>query len=268
MLFVSGVTTMSSIMMRKEKYRVGKIFMSNTTPKDTINKLSQYALSGKGGYICVSNVRMVRYAGKNPEYAQLMRDSLMCLPDGTPLMWCGKLWGLNVACTNGPATFKAMLSLGDNGLKHYLLGDTQDVLDQIRAQNDKEYHAQIVGAEALPFTTIENFDYEHISARIRESGANIIWTAMRAPKQDEFDRILSTYLPEVPSVGVGRAFRLLIGEVQQAPVWAQKMGIAGIFTRKTSLWKAISWYFESFFFLAGYCSQIMWWKLTGRACDE
>ena len=254
--------------MEKTKYRVGKIFISNTTPKDTIEKLTHCAKSGQGGYICVSNVRMVRHAGKNPEYAHLMREALMCLPDGTPLMWCGKLWGLNVACTNGPATFKAMLNQGDNGLKHYFLGDTQDVLDQIQTLNAKIYHANIVGAEALPFTIVEKFDYEHISERVKASGANIIWTAMRAPKQDQFDRILSGYLPNVPCVGVGRAFRMLIGEVRQAPKWAQKMGIAGIFTRKTSLLKAISWYFESFFFLAGYCTQILWWKMTGRACDE
>lgn len=254
--------------MEKMKYRVGKIFISNTTPKDTIEKLTHFALNGQGGYICVSNVRMVRHAGKHPEYAQLMREALMCLPDGTPLMWCGKLWGLDVACTNGPATFKSMLGLGNNGLKHYLLGDTQEILDQIQALNDKEYHAKIVGAEALPFTTVENFDYEHIAERVKESGANVIWTAMRAPKQDEFDKILSTYLSSIPSVGVGRAFRLLIGEVQQAPKWAQKLGIAGIFTRKTSLWKAISWYFESFFFLAGYCTQILWRRLIGRKCDE
>ena len=99
--------------MMKERYRVGSIFISNTTPEDTIEKFKKYALKGQGGYICVSNVRMVRYAGKHPEYAQLMRDALMCLPDGTPLMWFGRLWGLNVTCTNGPATFKAMLSLGD-----------------------------------------------------------------------------------------------------------------------------------------------------------
>lgn len=254
--------------MNKDRYRIGKVFISSTTPKDTIEKLTEYALAGQGGYVCVSNMRMVRHAGKNPEYAQLMRDALMCLPDGTPLMWCGKLWGLDVACTNGPAIFKSMLFVGNNGLKHYLLGDTQEVLDKIQALNDKDYHAQIVGAEALPFTTVENFDYKHISERINESGANIIWTAMRAPKQDEFDKILSTYLPNVPSVGVGRAFRLLIGEVQQAPKWAQKMGVAGIFTRKTSLFKTISWYFESFFFLAGYCTQILWRRLIGRKCNE
>lgn len=254
--------------MNNERYRVGKVFISATNPYDAEKKITESAIGGVGGYVCVSNVRMIRYAGKHPEYANLMKEALMCLPDGTPLTWCGKLWGLKVACTNGPATFKAMLSKGDSGLKHYLLGDTQDVLDQIMALNEKEYHARIVGAESLPFTSVDKFDYKHIAKRIKESGANIIWTAMRAPKQDEFDKILSGYLPNVPSVGVGRAFRMLTGEVREAPVWAQKMGVTGVFTRKLSLGKTLAWYFESFFFVFGYCVQILWRRMMGRACDE
>ena len=253
----------------KDRYKIGKVYISATNPKDAEERISEAALSGKGGFVCVSNLRMIRYAGGHPDYAELMGDSLMNFPDGKPLMWCARLWGIKkVETTNGPAFFKEMLSNGSKSLKHYLLGDTQDVLNMILEKNNSEYHANIVGAEALPFAAVDEFDYKGISERIKESGANVVWTAMRAPKQDQFDQRLFSLLPNVVSLGVGRAFRLLIGEVKDAPGWAQKMGVAGIFTRKTSLWKAISWYFESFFFLAGYCSQIMWWKLTGRDCDE
>ena len=254
--------------MKLDKYRVGSVFISNTTPETARENLKELALSGQGGYVCVSNVRMVRYAGTHTEYQKLMKDSMMNLPDGTPLVWCGRLWGLNVKCTNGPATFKTMLKDGDNGLRHYLLGDTQEVLDRIIELNEKEFHARIVGAEALPFTTVENFDYKNIATRVKNADANIIWTAMRAPKQDEFDMILSDYLPNVLCIGVGRAFRMLIGEVKQAPRWAQRLGITGIFTRKISLLKTLYWYFESFFFVFGYCSQIVWNKMIGRKYYE
>ena len=255
--------------MNKTKYRIGKVRISATNPEDAKERITEAALSGKGGYVCVSNLRMIRYAGEHLDYADLMGGSLMNFPDGKPLKWCARLWGLkNVETTNGPAFFKEMLSNSSKSLKHYLLGDTQDVLDKILEKNNSDYHANIVGAEALPFAAVDEFDYEGISERIKASGANIIWTAMRAPKQDEFNQRLYSRLPNVVSLGVGRAFRLLIGEVKDAPDWAHKAGIAGIFTRKTSLWKAIKWYFESFFFLVGYCSQIIWWRIKGRACYE
>lgn len=255
--------------MAKEIYRIGKVKISATNPKDAKERITQAALEGNGGYVCVSNLRMIRYAGGHPDYANLMDASLMNFPDGKPLMWCARLWGLsNVETTNGPAFFKEMLSNGSKSLKHYLLGDTQDVLDMILEKNNKEYHASIVGAEALPFAAVDEFDYKGISERIKASGANVVWTAMRAPKQDQFNQRLYSLLPNVVSLGVGRAFRLLIGEVKDAPGWAHKAGVSGIFTRKVSLWEAIRWYIESFFYLAGYCTQILWRKMTGRACDE
>lgn len=255
--------------MDTSKYRIGEIHISATNPQDAIKRITVCALNGNGGYVCVSNLRMVRFAGKHEGYAKLMKESLMNFPDGKPLKWCARLWGLkDVETTNGPAFFKEMLSNGDKQLKHYLLGDTQDIIDRITNKNDKEFCSNIVGSEALPFAEVDEFDYEGISRRIKQSGANIVWTAMRAPKQDEFNQRLSKLLPNVVSLGVGRAFRLLVGEVKDAPRWAHKAGVAGIFTRKVSLWHAIKWYFESSFYLIGYFANIICLRLNGRKCYE
>lgn len=251
------------------KFRIGKIHISNTNPSNAIEAITKAALAGKGGYICVSNMRMIRFAGKDKEYRELMDESFMNLPDGAPLTWLGKLWGLKeVTCTNGPALFKRMLAESSPNCKHYLLGDTEDVIADILKLNQNKYHANIVGAEALPFCNVEEFDYEGITKRLNESEANIVWTAMRAPKQDQFDKILCQHTDKVVAIGVGRAFRLLTGSVQDAPKWAQKIGIAGIFTRKVSLGQAILWYLETFFFLSAYAVQIMFRKLIGNKCYD
>ena len=131
--------------MAKDSYRIGKVYISSTNPKDAEERITKAALSGQGGYVCVSNLRMIRYAGGHPDYAELMDASLMNFPDGKPLMWCARLWGLsNVETTNGPAFFKEMLSNGSKSLKHYLLGDTQDVLDMILEKNNKFVSADTV----------------------------------------------------------------------------------------------------------------------------
>lgn len=253
----------------KDFFRIGSTRISVTNPNETIKKITEMVLNGKGGYICVSNMRMIRFAGKNKEYRDLMNGSFMNLPDGTPLTWLGKLWGLKgIACTNGPALFKRMLSECNPNFNHYLLGDTEDVITDILELNNEKYHANIVGAEALPFCNVEDFDYEGIAKRLNETGANIVWTAMRAPKQDQFDKILCTYTDRVVAIGVGRAFRLLTGSVQEAPKWAQKIGIAGIFTRKVSLRSALWWYLETFFFLGAYAVQIIFGKLSGKKCYD
>lgn len=252
-----------------EKFRIGKIHISATNQKDAQKKLAEAATSGNGGYVCVSNMRMVRYAGSHPEYASLMEQSFMNLPDGTPLTWCGYQWGLkDISKTCGPDLFVAMLTNNNKELKHYLLGDTQDVIDNIINKYKGECDANIVGGESLPFAKVEDFDYDGIAERIKESGANMVWTAMRAPKQDEFNQRLFKILPSVVSVGVGRAFRISIGEVKNAPAWAVKLGLGGLFMLRGGFFEELFWYIGSMISLAGYICQIRFRRLMGKKYYE
>lgn len=255
--------------MNKYRFRIGKIHISATNPKDADAKITEAVVLGKGGYICVSNIRMIQYAGKNPSYAQIMENSFMNLPDGTPLAWMGKLWGLkDVAVTNGPLTFKRLLMNGDKRLKHYLLGDTQEVVDTILGKYSREYGTNFAGGNSLPFANVEDFDYEGIAQQVKASGANIIWTAMRAPKQDEFNARLSKLLPNVVMLGVGRAFRVSTGEVQMAKTWIQKTGLGGIAIRKKSLPATIWWYLQASISLIGYSFSIIGRRLSGKKCYD
>ena len=248
----------------QEFFRVGKIHISATNSADAEEKITKAALNGKGGYICVSNVRMSKYADKHPDYANLMEHSFMNLPDGMPLTWCGHWWGLkNVNRTCGPDIFKKMLTSGDDGLKHCLLGDTQEVLDKIVDTYNVDGKTKIVEAYALPFAKVEEFDYEGIAKRVRESGANVVWTAMRAPKQDEFDQRLSKLVPNVVCIGVGRAFRTSIGEFKEVPKWATKLGLSGLWLLRGSLWNEIPFYSSAIVFLIKAFFQIHWRKLRG-----
>lgn len=253
--------------MDETKYRVGKTFISRTNPKDAIQHVTEAALNGQGGYICVSNMRMVRYAGKDTTYRQLMEDSYMNWPDGMPLSWCGKLWGLkDVRCTRGPDIFRQMMERGDKGLKHFLLGDTQEVLDQIVGRYGKT--ADIVGTFSPPFTPVEEYNLDSMAQMIQESGANVVWTAMTAPKQDFFDQMMAKRLPSVLFIGVGRAFRISIDIVKDAPEWAQKSGLGGVFISKKKplarLWSPI----RRSFILLGYFIQIIFRRIIGKKYNE
>ena len=118
-----------------ERYRIGKIYISRTTPEKTIATITAAVKEGRSEYICVSNVRTVAYANKkkNKEYLELMNNAFMCTPDGMPLVWMARLWGLkDVQRTVGPDLFTTMLSDKESGIKHFLLGDTEETLAQMK----------------------------------------------------------------------------------------------------------------------------------------
>lgn len=255
--------------MDETKFSVGKTYISRTNPEDTYKRVTEAALNGTGGYICVSNLRTVLHAGKNEMYRQLMRDSFMNWPDGTPLSWCGKAWGLkDVSFTNGPATFKKMLLNGNKDLKHFLFGDTQEVLDAIVQRYKTEGGANIVGAYSPPFAPLEEYDLDAMEEMIRKSGANIVWTAMTAPKQDYFDQIMAKRLPHALFIGVGRAFRISIDMVKEAPEWAQKSGLGGLFISKKKPLARVWSDFRRSFILFGFWVKIKYRKITGKKYYE
>ena len=141
-------------------------------------------------------------------------------------------------------------------------------IDSIIKKYKDDGGANIVGGESLPFAKVEDFDYNGIAERIKASGANIVWTAMRAPKQDEFDQRLFKKLPNVVSIGVGRAFRISIGEVKNAPSWAVKMGLGGLFMLRGGFFEELFWYIGSMISLIGYICQIRYRRLIGKKYYE
>lgn len=177
--------------MDKNRFRLGKVFIEITNPEDTVEKIHAAVKNKQSGYICVSNVRTSRFANLDDEYLSVMTDSMMNIPDGMPLIWLAKAWGIkNAQRSNGPTLFRNMLNDKKSGLKHFLLGDTEETLGKIKCALDADNNTSVVGLVSPPFCKVDEYDYEGYVKQIRESGADVVWTSLGAPKQDIFSRNL------------------------------------------------------------------------------
>lgn len=75
----------------------------------------------------------------------------------------------------------------------------------------------------LPFCDVEEFDYKQIAERVNADGADIIWVALGAPKQEIFMSKLKPYLNRGVMIAVGAAFKFYSGlEEKRAPQWMVK----------------------------------------------
>ena len=219
--------------MDQETYRIGKVYISATNPKDAEDRLTQAALDGVNGYVCVSNVRTVYMANHDRDYCDLMNNAFMCTPDGMPLTWMARLWGRkDVQRTDGPNLFVSMLSKPESGVKHFLFGDTDETLMKMR---QKFSDAQIVGVYSPPFLPLEEYDLQNMADKINASGANIVWFSLRSPKQDYLAQRLQPLLQNKLCIGVGAAFRFALGEYKHPNRTVQKLGLTGFFWRKIGL---------------------------------
>lgn len=251
-----------------KKYLIGKVYISATNPDDAVSHINDAVQGGVNGYICVSNVRTVSLANKDEKYREVMNNAFMCTPDGMPLVWMARLWGLKgVQRTVGPDLFMQMIKDKQSGLKHYLLGDTDETLAAMRAKFSDGGTSNIVGTFSPPFCELEEYDFEGIARRINESGANIVWVSLRAPKQDYLASYLLPYLDKKICIGVGAAFRFSLGQIKHPPKLFKKLGLTGLFWRKIDFAK-ICWYFYHFFLLIKWGAGILFARLCGKKCND
>lgn len=253
----------------QEFFRVGRVRISVTDEEKAIQTIKEAVHRKQKGYVCVSTLRTVVIANKDDKYQTVMENSLMNTPDGTPLVWCGHWWGLkNVRRACGPHIFPRMLKDKDSELKHFFLGDTEETLAVLKKKATEEYGANVVGSYSPPFKPLEEYDIEGLAKMINDSGATIVWTALRAPKQDILNSLITPYLNDgIVMVGVGAAFRSVLGVLKQPDGFMQKIGLAGILFKRpeTSWWSELKWYVEHVCYLIKYFFTIKWRRLIGRS---
>lgn len=250
------------------KYRIGKVYISATNPSDAKQRITKAVEEGVNDYICVSNVRTVAYANKDDAYREVMNRAFMCTPDGMPLVWMARLWGLkDVQRTVGPDLFVQMIGDKECGLKHFLLGDTEETLSAMKAKFADGDSTNIVGTFSPPFCELGEYDYAGIAKMINDSGADIVWLSLRAPKQDFFAVRLLPNLDKKICIGVGAAFRFSLGQIKHPPKIIRKLGLTGLFWRKINL-KQIGWYFHHFFLLMKWGCGILLARLCGKKYND
>lgn len=75
----------------------------------------------------------------------------------------------------------------------------------------------------LPFCNVDEFDYPSIAKMVEDDGADIIWVALGAPKQEYFMHHLKKHLSHGVMIAVGAAFKFFSGlEERRAPQWMVK----------------------------------------------
>lgn len=220
--------------MGKEQLQYCTILKTNINVTDMENTVS-YITSNldelKGDYICVSNVHTTVMAFRDEEYRQIQNSAAMALPDGQPLSIVSRKRGYrNAQRVAGPDLMPEILNLSQKkGYKHYFYGSTKNTLVQLKKELLTRYpELKIVGMYAPPFRDLTEDEDREAVRRINESGADFVWIALGAPKQEKW---MYEHKNKVNGlmIGVGAAFDFIAGTVKRAPTWMQKLCLEWVF---------------------------------------
>ena len=219
---------------------IGVSAINLSTAIDTID---DWIASGTRSYVCVTGVHGVMESQQDVELRQVYNNAGLVTPDGMPLVWLNKLHGhQHVDRVYGP---DLMLALCDHsqttGYRHFLYGGQDGVPELLADRLIEQFpQVQIVGTYSPPFRTLSDEEDEEIVEMINQTGAEIVWVGLGAPKQERWMATHVGRLDAAALIGVGAAFDFHAGLKPQAPRWMQRSGLEWFFRLSTEprrLWK-------------------------------
>lgn len=201
--------------------RILGVNIAVTNMQDSVNFIISQIEELKGKFICLSNVHTTVMAKEDKEYCKVQNSAFLALPDGSPLALVQRLRGYKGAeQVAGPDLMPAIWKATENtGISHYFYGSSEETIEGLREQIQKKYPGlAIAGMESPPFRPLTEDEDREAVRRINESGAQIVWVGLGAPKQERW-MYEHQFAVNALMVGVGAGFDFHAGTVKRAPAW-------------------------------------------------
>ena len=174
-------------------------------------------------YICVADGVILDTVNRNQEYRKVVNSGMFSICDSSYVpLYIKWIYGKKYQQYCGSEIFEDIVRSGK--YRMIFLGTQQPILEGLKKNlckiNQKVDQMKFL---ELPFRDVSEFDYSNIGKMVEEDGAEIIWVALGAPKQEYFMNYPKPYLNHGVMIGVGAAFKFFSGvETNRAPEWMVK----------------------------------------------
>lgn len=211
--------------------------------ESAVELMESAILSGRRGYVCVTNVHAVMEAQKNAGYKRVLNSSFLTLPDGRPTVWVGRSQGLKeMDQVGGPELMLRFCEISSRKrYTHFFYGGQPGVAEQLKDSLTRQFpRLRVIGTYTPPFRALnqeEELEVRDLLARLKP---DVMWIGLGAPKQELFMAQYFGRMDTTLMVGVGAAFNIHAGRIIDAPGWIKRAGFAWLYRlaqEPRRLWK-------------------------------
>ncbi len=184
------------------------------------------------GYICLPDSYVIVLANKNKKLRNILKNSLLTLPDGQPSVIYAKSQGVEeMSSVSGFWLVKYLLN---TDLSHYFYGSDSEELKKIESRINTEYKkANVLGYKSPPWVDLEDIEINsQILSDLSEINMlkpNIVWIGLNSPKQDYLMAHYSELFDSTVLIGIGGVYSYLSGEMKISPEWVKRMSLRWVY---------------------------------------
>ena len=212
------------------EYKVLGVRVNGVQIPDVVRTVRQWIHDrGPARFIAVTGMHGVMEAQQSDEFRQVLAAADLVVPDGMPLVWMGRTFGLQLRRrVYGPELMETFLRETGSEYRHFFYGGAEGVADQLAGVLHKKFAIQVAGTWCPPFRALTAAEEDEVAALIEESKPDVVWIGLSTPKQERWMQAHRRLKAPV-MIGVGAAFDFHTGRAVQAPVWMREHGFEWLF---------------------------------------
>ncbi len=187
--------------------------------------------------IVTPNTEIVMEAQKDPRLLKVIEDADLVIPDGIGLIYASKIQrtGLMERVTGVDLMLKVLEYCHQHHKGIFLLGGKPGVAEKAGENIMKRFSNVKIAGVRDGYFKIE--DESDIIQDINTSGADILFTALGAPKQEKWMDQYRNVLKVKVAMGVGGSVDIWAGIVERAPEIYQKLGLEWFYRLMKEPWR-------------------------------
>ena len=217
-------------MQIKEPVKILDVPVHPLTMGEAVSVLEESITSGEQAFVVTANAEIIMMCQEDAGYKKIVsQDAQLVLPDGAGAVWAGRHLGYK--SPERVAGFDLYCQLLDKaaqkGYKAFFFGGSPGIAEAAKAKSEELYPGvQVVGCRNGYFKEEES---QAIIDEINASGADMLFAALGAPKQEKWLVRYREQLKPKILMGIGGSFDVFAGKMERAPKWMQDASLEWLF---------------------------------------
>lgn len=213
----------------KDKVNILGVYVDMVNIPQAADRIMRFLDEDKLHKVYTPNSEIIMAAYKDDSFKKLLNDADLLTADGIGVVYASRILGkpINERAAGFDIACEVLERINGTSRKLFLFGGKPGVAEQARDNLLKKYPAlNIVGCRNGYFKPEEE---PEIVKEINDSGADIVFVCLGAPKQEQWLARNSSSLKARVAMGIGGSLDVFAGTAERAPKFFCDHGIEWLY---------------------------------------
>lgn len=220
-----------------DKVNILGVYVDTVTISEAADTIMKFFDEDRLHSVYTPNSEIIMHAYKNPEFAELLNNADLLTADGIGVVYASKILKkpIKERAAGYDIARQVLSKMNYTDHKLFLFGGKPGVAEEAKAKLLQEYSdLNIVGLRNGYFKADEEAE---IVEEINNSGADIVFVCLGAPKQEEWIDRHAKELKVRVAMGIGGSLDVFAGRVERAPEIFCKTGMEWFYRLCKEPWR-------------------------------